>query len=121
MIAYRALDMMFATKIRAACESSQVASREVRTTDRLNKLLDAPGEEKATALFVDLEVGDEAIDLITAALAHPQPPTVIAFGSHIDTATLDAARAAGANEVLPRSALAARLVELIEAHGRLKT
>ena len=120
MIAYRAMDMMFATKIRAAGEAAQVGTREVRTPQRLRDMLDAPGDDRATGLFVDLETGPEAIELIEAARSHDAPPTIIAFGSHVDTQTLDAARDAGADEVLPRSAFAARLVELLEAHGRVE-
>ena len=37
----------------------------------------------------------------------------IGFGSHVDTDTLDAARAAGCGEVLPRSAFFAGLPDLL--------
>jgi hypothetical protein len=36
-------------------------------------------------------------------LAGAAKPPVIAYGSHVDTATLKAARAAGCNQVLTRS------------------
>jgi len=38
---------------------------------------------------------------------------IVAFGSHVDTALLDAARAAGVDEVLPRSAFFRRLPEVL--------
>ena len=39
---------------------------------------------------------------------------VVAFGSHVDRATLDAARAAGCEEVLPRSAFFRDLPQLLQ-------
>lgn len=41
--------------------------------------------------------------VIDALRAGGIPGRVVGFGSHVDTATLDAARAAGCHEVLPRS------------------
>jgi len=38
---------------------------------------------------------------------------IVAFGSHVDTALLEAARAAGVDEVLPRSAFFRRLPEVL--------
>ena len=38
---------------------------------------------------------------------------VVAFGSHVDTALLDAARAAGVDDVLPRSLFFRRLPEVL--------
>ena len=41
---------------------------------------------------------------------------VIAFGSHVDTARLQAAQTAGCSEVMPRSRLAATLPQLLGKH-----
>ena len=49
------------------------------------------------------------------ALAPLAGVRTIGFGSHVDRALLDAARAAGCDEVLPRSAFFARLPELLGA------
>ena len=38
---------------------------------------------------------------------------IVAFGSHVDTALLEAARAAGVDDVLPRSAFFRRLPEVL--------
>ena len=67
--------------------------------------------EPPKAVFVDLaqENGDLA-PLCALGL------TVIAFGSHVDTARLDAARAAGCTEVMPRSKFSATLPELLKHH-----
>src|SRR5262249_16553739 len=42
------------------------------------------------------------------------PPRFVAFGSHVDTATLQAARDAGCDPVLPRSKMAEGLPELLK-------
>jgi len=42
-------------------------------------------------------------------------PTV-AYGSHVDKARLDAARAAGCDEVLPRSKFSAELPDLLRRY-----
>ena len=57
----------------------------------------APG---ADVVVVDLGRHAAALELIR----HRAPRALlVAFGSHVDAATLDAARAAGADRVLPRS------------------
>ncbi len=55
------------------------------------------------AIMVDLDLADTAIALIQQAKQHATPPAVIAFGSHVATDLLQAARAAGADDVLPRT------------------
>ena len=72
-------------------------------------------------VFVDLAAGD----LVTPAstlrpireLAGPETPFV-AFGSHVDTEALAAARAAGCDPVMPRSKFSAELPELIQRYFR---
>ena len=66
-------------------------------------------------VFVDLAAGDlvsSAALLAFQKLAAPATPFV-AFGSHVDTAALAAARALGCDPVLPRSRFSAELPELI--------
>ena len=71
-------------------------------------------------------VGLAGVDLIVVDLSKKGVPDVlagivasgtrvIAFGSHVDTALLDAARAAGVADVLPRSKFFATLPELLRA------
>jgi DNA-binding NarL/FixJ family response regulator len=54
-----------------------------------------------------------ALDALAAIVA--SGTRVIAYGSHVDRAILDAARAAGVDEVLPRSAFFARLADLLRS------
>ncbi|GIW88476.1 MAG: hypothetical protein KatS3mg108_2800 [Isosphaeraceae bacterium] len=46
----------------------------------------------------------------------PHPTTFIAFGSHVDSDALDAARAAGCDTVLPRRKFSAELPTLLNHH-----
>ncbi|MDX2035015.1 MAG: response regulator [Isosphaeraceae bacterium] len=73
-------------------------------------------EHHPRAVFVDLSAGDlvriEAL-IALKALAGGSTP-FIAFGSHVDTAALDSARAAGCSTVLPRSRFTVELPALIE-------
>jgi len=65
------------------------------------------------AVFVDL--ADSSLDLpaLMGSLPAENRPAVIAFGSHVATAVLQAARDAGCTEVLPRSRFSAELPELL--------
>jgi hypothetical protein len=64
------------------------------------------GDASVTRALVDLSAPG-AIDRIKELAAHGVD--VIAYGSHVDTATLEAATAAGATETLPRSVFFRRL------------
>ena len=44
-------------------------------------------------------------------------PTIIGYGSHVDTATLKAARDAGCDVVLPRSKFVEELAHLLQSQG----
>jgi len=71
-------------------------------------------------VLVDLAAGDlvapgTLVDL--QKLAGAETPFV-AFGSHVDTEALAAARAAGCAEVMPRSKFSAELPELIRRYFR---
>ena len=59
--------------------------------------------------MADVEVGSAVARFRAAAGAVP----VIAYGSHVDKARLDEARAAGCDEVLPRSKFSAELPALL--------
>jgi len=81
--------------------------------------LSAPGiEVRFAGLGALAGVGTDTCDLVVVDLARPgvlealaaAPPTVavVGFGPHVDDALLDAARAAGIGDVLPRSRFFAR-------------
>ena len=66
----------------------------------------------AGGVLVDLALPGAA-EAIAALRRQPVPPRVVAWGSHVDVDAMDAARAAGADRVLPRSAFTRRLPEIL--------
>ena len=110
MVCFCAADLLWATKIKSTADALGISCRPVRNLDMLEaRLVDSP----VRALIVDLEAGHVAIELILRAKSGPPRPRVLAFGPHIDTASLDAARQAGADAVLARGAFNARLPDLL--------
>lgn len=65
----------------------------------------------AGALIVDLETDDLALAAIR--LAKEAGLRVLAFGPHVDLALHEAARAAGADQVVPKSKLVRSFPELV--------
>ncbi len=71
-------------------------------------------------VFVDLSAGDlVATEVLLGYRRLAGPRTAfVAFGSHVDTEALAAARSAGCDPVMPRSRFSAELAELIERYFR---
>src|SRR3954447_20769143 len=68
-------------------------------------------------VFVDLAAGDLVSPAALLAYRALVPGTpFVAFGSHVDIASLAAARAAGCDPVLPRSRFTAELPELVRRY-----
>src|SRR5258707_1255254 len=67
-------------------------------------------------IFIDL--ADAGLDLegFFAGFKGDSRPPVIAFGSHVAKARLQAAREAGCDEVMPRSRFSSSLPELLMRH-----
>lgn len=120
MIVYCCNDLIFATKIRSTADALGVLTRPVRNADmltaRLNRVDDGKPNDPVGALMVDLDCGEAGIALITQSKAHDATVPVIAFGSHVATELLRAARDAGADEVMPRSAFTAQLPALLQKY-----
>lgn len=104
-------DLFFRAKIEATARAAGVTVTFARTAGEAA----APLSGRAVVL-VDLALAtDDPAAAIRALKARTPPPTVIAFGSHRDAQALTAARAAGADRVLARSAFVERLPELLGA------
>ena len=98
-------DLLFQSKIQAA---AQAAGRPLRIVRRPE---DALAQAEAVSLvLVDLGLEPAAVLAAIAALRrqHPQLP-IIGYGSHVETALLAQAQAAGCTHVLPRSAFVQQL------------
>jgi hypothetical protein len=115
MVLYAASDLVWSTRIRAAAEDAGVPSRPVRDVGMLEaRLADSP----VRALVVDLEAFEMAMSLLSrlrgpAAEDRERRVRTLAFGPHVATERLEAARGAGADRVLARGAFDRRLGEIL--------
>jgi CheY-like chemotaxis protein len=95
-------DLVFASRITATARALALEVRQARSADALVQLarLHAP-----RGVFIDL--GFPGLNLAELIGRLEQTcsarPRLIAFGSHVDAASLRAARAAGCDPVLPRT------------------
>lgn len=69
--------------------------------------------------YVFCDLADPALDVaaLVASFSADNRPRVVAFGSHVATARLAAARAAGCDDVLPRSRFSAELPDLLRRYS----
>jgi CheY-like chemotaxis protein len=115
MILYLASDLLWATRIKATAEDLGLPARPVRTLDMLKaRLADSP----VKALICDLESPELSLELIRHVKApaegeKPAAVRVLCFGPHVAKETLQAARDAGADEVLTRGAFDHHLPEVL--------
>ena len=106
-------DLMFSSKIRAAASVSGADVRFARTAD------DAVSQARAlrpSLILLDLNAAPLApIDTIARlkADAGSAGARIVGFVSHVQADVIQAARAAGIDEVMARSAFVARLQELL--------
>ena len=108
-------DLMFQVKITSTARELGFA---VKTAGDLAAAEALIREHRPKAVFVDLAAGPVASPESLVRLqdvAGPQTP-FLAFGSHVDADALDAAKAAGCREVMPRSKFTRILPDLIRDH-----
>jgi CheY-like chemotaxis protein len=101
-------DLIFTSRITGTARALGLTVKAARSVEALETLA---RQEPATGVLVDLgNPGLEVPGLIARLRAAcPLMPRVVAYGSHVDTAGLRAARAAGCDIVLPRSAFVEQL------------
>jgi DNA-binding NarL/FixJ family response regulator len=76
----------------------------IRTARSADAVLNLAQQQPPTCVIVDLSnPGLRIADLVTGLNGAANRPRIVAYGSHVDTATLRAAREAGCDVVLPRS------------------
>src|SRR5262249_9098567 len=95
-------DLLFVSRITGTAQALGLRVQPARTAAAL---LDLARRQAPACVLVDLAHPDLGLDDLLAELrkACPTPPRVVAYGSHVDTDTLKAARAAGCDPVWPRS------------------
>jgi DNA-binding NarL/FixJ family response regulator len=94
-------DLMFTSRI-----TGTARDLGLRVTPARNPaaVVDLARRESSTCVIVDIAAaGRDLPDLVARLQELSPPPRVVAYGSHVDTASLQAARVAGCNPVLPRS------------------
>ena len=94
-------DLIFASRISGTAHDLGFRVIPVRSTDALRDVVHA---HCPRCVLVDLANPGLVIAELMKNLAHVAPrPFVVAYGSHVDTKTLQAARDAGCDVVWPRS------------------
>lgn len=106
-------DLMFSSKIRATAKQAGVELTFARTPA---DILEQARTAKPALLIFDLNSGKtDPIATITALKADPALASIrtVAFASHVHTDLIAAARQAGADQVVPRSAFAGNLADIL--------
>jgi DNA-binding NarL/FixJ family response regulator len=106
-------DLLFSSKIRATAKQAGVELTFARSPEEI--LGQARARKPALVIF-DLNSGKtDPINTISALKADPELAGLrtIGFASHVHTELISAARSAGADQVLPRSAFAGNLAEIL--------
>jgi CheY-like chemotaxis protein len=95
-------DLMFSSRITGTARSLGLEMKPAGSVARLQEFAQ---QTMPTCVILDLANPTLKIDeLMNWLKAHCTPmPRVVAYGSHVDVATLSQARAAGCDPVLPRS------------------
>ena len=108
-------DLLFSIKIKAAAKQLDVPLHFERSAARI---VDTVREKQPTLVIFDLNSAKLApMQAIRAMKNDPALAAIPTLGyvSHVDAATIEAARAAGIDQVLARSAFAERLAEILTA------
>lgn len=99
-------DLFFRAKIETVARAAGVPVRFAESAEEARN---------AATVLIDLADGARAIEAVSALKARPRAPVVVAFGPHKEGEAFRAAREAGADRVLARSAFVERLPELLRA------
>jgi CheY-like chemotaxis protein len=106
-------DFLFRSKIRATAKAAGVDVTFAKTPA---EMLDLARTQRPSLAIFDLNSGTLApVETIAAIKQDPALADIrtLGFVSHVDTARIAAARAAGADDVLARSAFAANLADIL--------
>lgn len=106
VILYLASDLLWATRIKATAEDLGLAARPVRSMEMLEARLK---DTEPTGMVLDLESPDVAMEILgrlrgSTAGEQERAIKLVAFAPHVKVDVMKAARAAGADEVMPRGA-----------------
>lgn len=104
-------DFLFRSKIRAVAKHVNADVAFAQTRDEILAQAEAT---RPALVIVDLNSQkSDPVATIAALRQKPQPIRVIAFASHVHVDLIEAARKAGADQVLARSQFAGHLAEIL--------
>ncbi len=109
VILYLASDLMWTTRIRRAAEDLGLPAVDFSAF--------RSGDERADRLIVDL-LAPEAVACVERARRENPDLVIICFAPHVREDLFEAARRAGADEVLPRGVFDRRIAEFLTAKVR---
>jgi len=106
-------DLFFTSKVTGTASALGI---EVQVVGDAQAAIEQLGTRDYRCIFIDL--ADSGLDVVVlfAGLKRDSRPPVIAFGSHVATARLQAARDAGCDEVMPRSRFSSSLPDLLQKY-----
>ncbi len=110
-------DLLFSSKIRT---TAKLAGVEIAFARSPEAILAQARESKPALLIFDLNSAKtDPLATIAAIKADPSLAAIrtIGFASHVHTELIAAARQAGADQVLPRSAFAGNLADILRGAG----
>jgi len=109
-------DLFFSARILETARQVGVKTKVVAAAQLPAALADREGWAAITAVILDLGSA-QALALIRMLRADPQtrPVPIVGFVSHVATDTIAAARAAGCDRVLARSAFTQQLPDLLRS------
>ena len=107
-------DLLFSTKITSTGQALGVPVGVARSVDALAAKLGEVAEGDSSLVIVDLNASGDPLEAIRRMKSLPAPPRVIAYVSHVQADLAAAARTAGADEVMPRSAFSMNLPAILK-------
>lgn len=108
-------DLLFSSKIRTTAKQAGVELTFARTPP---EILEQSRTLKPSLVIFDLNSGKaDPIETIAAMKKDPELASIptLGFVSHVHTSLIDAARTAGVDDVMARSAFAANLADILLA------
>jgi CheY-like chemotaxis protein len=110
-------DLIFASRITGTARAVGLDILVARSQEQLGNLV---ATQTPQCLLVDLQNPGLVIDDLIGALPQPRP-FIVGYGSHVDAASLRAARDAGCDLVLPRSKFVEELAKSLPEWFKIPT
>ena len=106
-------DLLFRSRITGTADALGLTVHTVRTADELLRQAETL---RPACVLLDLHNPSLDVAAVVGRLKEQRPaPRVIAYGSHVEAATLRRAREAGCDRVLPRSQFVEELPQALPA------